>query len=111
MDEPIAQTCHRAPLHRGITLPQLGGNLLGCLSDDLQAAHEDTAKRLVGLGENVPKILTRREGHPQLRPGCEGRERVTATPGCPPPTSRQPRWARPACPPRRRLVQREERTR
>jgi hypothetical protein len=35
---------------------------------------------VVGLGENVPKILTRREGHPRLRLGCEGRERVTAPP-------------------------------
>ncbi len=89
------EACHRTPLYRGVTLPHLGWNLLGGLSDDFQATHEGATKRLVrvkrlrseisamrdeivGLGEDVPKILTRLEGHPPLRLRCEGRERVKA---------------------------------
>jgi hypothetical protein len=41
-----------------MTLSKLGGNLLGCLSDDLQAAHEGTAKRLVRPERLRGELLT-----------------------------------------------------
>jgi uncharacterized OB-fold protein len=89
VNQSISHARHTPPVNLGMATAEVRGNLLGGLANDLEAAYEGAAQRrvvderreldvrtsrdeVIRLYEDVPKEITRLEGHPALPPGSGG---------------------------------------
>src|SRR5690606_15564833 len=95
VDQAVSHPSHAAPLDLRVLRSVLLRELLGSFPDHLQTSHEGPLERrvslealerkiltrfyeVVGFRENVPKILTRLEGHRSLPPRCRDRYEARA---------------------------------